>query len=293
MSTDPAGEPLPVIVIPCFDEERRLDVPQLAALTESGRVRLLFVDDGSRDGTPLILHELARSSGAVDVVDLPENVGKAEAVRRGLLEAIQRGSTIVGYYDADLSTPPQELLRLLDVLQEQPHVSFVMGARVALLGRAIERRAGRHYLGRIFATLASILLGLRVYDTQCGAKVFRVSPAVVEALSRPFRSSWAFDVELVGRLTRGTDVVEPLAASMFEEVPLREWHDVAGSKLTVGRMARALADLLFVALDLKLRNHSWGSSSGPKSGPVPSPSTPSRRGEGSSETESASTSDRN
>jgi glycosyltransferase involved in cell wall biosynthesis len=293
VNADPAGKLLPVIVIPCFDEERRLDVPQLAALTESGRVQLLFVDDGSKDGTLRILHQLAQSSGRVDVLDLPENVGKAEAVRRGLLEAIRRGSTIVGYYDADLSTPPCELLRLLDVLQEKPQVSFVMGARVALLGRTIERRASRHYLGRIFATLASILLGLRVYDTQCGAKVFRVSPTVVAALSRPFRSSWAFDVELVGRLIRGSDVAEPLAVSMFEEVPLREWHDVAGSKLTVTRMARAIADLLVVGLELNLRNHSRGSSSGHRTGPVPSPSPASRRGQGSSETESASTPNRN
>ncbi len=180
-------------------------------------------------------------------------MGKAEAVRLGLLQAVETGAATVGYYDADLATPPQELLRLLAVLDDRPEISFVMGARVALLGRTIDRSAFRHYLGRIFASFASIILRLRVYDTQCGAKVFRVTPAVVEAISRPFRSSWVFDVELIARLLRSSNSVDPMAPTAFEEVPLREWHDVGGSKLTVLRMARAMTDLFAVGVQLNLR----------------------------------------
>jgi glycosyltransferase involved in cell wall biosynthesis len=244
---------LPVVVIPCFDEEHRLDTVRLAELAESGRVRLLMVDDGSTDRTLSMLRALAESVSSVDVLDLPRNVGKAETVRLGLLQAVESGAPTVGYYDADLATPPHELLRLLDVLDDRPEISFVMGARVALLGRTIERSALRHYLGRIFATLASVILRLRVYDTQCGAKVFRVTPALVEAINRPFRSSWVFDVELIARLLQGSRSVDPVPASAFEEVPLREWHDVGGSKLTVPRMVRAMTDLLVVGAQLSLR----------------------------------------
>ena len=125
-----------------------------------------------------------------------------------------------------------------------------MAARVGLLGRTIERRAARHYLGRVFATFASLALRLRVYDTQCGAKLFRVTPGVVDALSRPFRSSWVFDVELIGRLLRTS--AAPLPETAFEEVPLLEWHDVSGSKLGALEMARAAADLAVVAAELRL-----------------------------------------
>src|SRR5204862_482251 len=85
-----------------------------------------------------------------------------------LARALDRGAEVVGYVDADLSTPVAEVARLLDEM-EQRGVAVVMGARVALLGTAIQRRALRHYLGRLFATAASIILGLPVYDTQCGA----------------------------------------------------------------------------------------------------------------------------
>jgi glycosyltransferase involved in cell wall biosynthesis len=244
---------LPVVVIPCFDEEHRLDVARLATLAESGRVRLLLVDDGSTDRTLSMLQALAESTSGVDVLDLPRNEGKAEAVRLGLLQAVETGAVTVGYYDADLATPPHELLRLLDVLEDRPEISFVMGARVALLGRTIERSALRHYLGRIFATFASVILRLRVYDTQCGAKVFRVTPALVEAINRPFHSSWVFDVELIARLLQGSSSVDPVPATAFEEVPLREWHDVGGSKLTVPRIVWAMTDLLVVGVGLSLR----------------------------------------
>src|SRR5439155_749418 len=89
------------------------------------------------------------------------------ATARLLDEALEGAATTIGYVDADLSTPVPEVLRLLAEM-ERRHAVVVMGARVALLGTAIARRAHRHYLGRLFATAASLVLGVRVYDTQCG-----------------------------------------------------------------------------------------------------------------------------
>jgi dolichyl-phosphate beta-glucosyltransferase len=241
---------LPLIVVPCFNEERRLDVQQFQSLAQSGRVRLLFVNDGSSDGTLDVLTGLTSFSPAVEVLDLPGNVGKAEAVRRGLLQGVDSGASVIGYYDADLATPPHELLRLITVLDDRPDVGFVMAARVALLGRTIERSTVRHYLGRVFASAASIVLRLRVYDTQCGAKVFRVTPAVVDSISRPFRSSWIFDVELIGRMLQ-SQAGDAMAPSSFEEVPLREWRDISGSKLGAAGMVRAFADLMIVGVEFR------------------------------------------
>ncbi len=234
-----------VVVVPCYNEALRLDAEGFRALAEHPGVSLLFVDDGSADDTLAVLERLrARWPGNVDVLALDKNGGKGEAVRRGLLAALASGADAVGYLDADLSTPAAEMLRLVERLATSD-ATAVLGARVGLLGTDIHRKASRHYLGRVFATFASLALDLRIYDTQCGAKVFRAGPALQRALAEPFASRWAFDVELLGRL-----INESGSSAGIVEVPLTAWRDVAGSKLGVKGMARAAIDLAQVATRL-------------------------------------------
>ena len=214
------------IVIPCFNEARRLPAEQVHALGQVPGVRLLLVDDGSTDGTSLVLERICRTMpGRARVLRLDRNQGKAEAVRLGLMQALDAGSDFVAYLDADFATPGDEMVRLLGLLQEG-RAQVALGSRVALLGARIERKASRHYLGRFFATFASIVLKLPVYDTQCGAKAFRASLALSRALEEPFHARWAFDVELIGRL-----LANGVASRDFVEVPLRRWMDVGGSRL--------------------------------------------------------------
>lgn len=239
--------PQTVIVIPCFNEQHRLDRSAVEALLESPAIELVFVDDGSTDGTGALLQAIAEAHPQrVEVVTLSANRGKAEAVRAGLRHALDHGASQVGYLDADFSTPPAEMLRLVDTLGSTS-VSVVLGSRVRLLGREVERRLVRHYLGRVFATVASASLGLAVYDTQCGAKVMRRSPALEQAVAVPFTSKWAFDVELLSRLLHPPEGVPGLEPSTFLEVPLKTWRDVKGSKLHAGHMLKAGLDLLRLA----------------------------------------------
>ena len=126
----------------------------------------------------------------------------------------------------------------------------MLGARWLHLGAEIERSALRHYGGRLFATLASLLLDLKVYDTQCGAKLFRVSEPLSQALEQSFSSTWAFDVELIGRLRRDFDQVQ------FMEVPLKRWTDVAGSKITFVEMIHATHSLLAIRQSFKKYHYS-------------------------------------
>ena len=233
------------LVLPAYNEERRLDTAGLRRLAVDPRVRLVFVDDGSTDGTLSMLREIEADVHDVAVVPMPRNGGKGEAVRTGMRHAIGSGAEVVGYYDIDLATPPSEILRLVDVMASRPDVNAVLGARVSLLGSSIERSPARHYAGRLFASLASLACGLRVYDTQCGAKLFRVTPTLEEALQEPFRSRWCFDVELLARLTHnGSNGA--VNRSSFLEVPLSAWSDVGGSKLTFLAMLRAPVELSLI-----------------------------------------------
>jgi glycosyltransferase involved in cell wall biosynthesis len=247
-----------ILVVPCFNEAARLEPAALLSLVDGPPPGpgLLLVDDGSRDDTRARLYALAaRAPDRVEVLALPENRGKGEAVRQGLRHALRTAGApgVVGYFDADLSTPISELRRLLQVMAQSPAAEVVMGARISLLGSDIERSAVRHYLGRIFATFASLILQTRVYDTQCGAKLFRRSPALDAALAEPFLSRWAFDVELLGRLLAGGAATPPINQKSFVEVPLHAWRDVPGSKLNPPAMAGALKELPQIHIDLKRR----------------------------------------
>jgi glycosyltransferase involved in cell wall biosynthesis len=244
-----SAAPSVVIVVPCYDEAGRLDPDGLTELSKRAGARLLLVDDGSTDTTAAVLASLAESDpDRFAVVLQSSNVGKGETVRLGMRRALRDGAAVVGYYDADLATPPAEMARLVATLHDRPDLDVVMGARVGLLGHAIQRSMIRHYLGRVFATASSIVLGLDVYDTQCGAKVFRAGPSLAAALAVPFESRWVFDVELLSRLHRGSGGVSGLPASAFLEVPLNEWHDVHGTKLGLRSAARAVADLVRIAV---------------------------------------------
>ena len=117
---------------------------------------------------------------------------------------------------------------------DDPEVLVAMGSRVSMLGRDIRRSAWRHYTGRVFATVASLALGLRVYDTQCGAKLFRNVPAVRQVFAKSFASSWAFDVEILARLLQHERAAGiPPVTQVVVEVPLKSWTDIAGSKIGV------------------------------------------------------------
>ncbi len=231
-----------VLVVPAYNEAARLDRGAFlawAAAAPDGD-SLLFVDDGSTDGTAEALAALAAAAPTrCRVMRLPRNCGKAEAVRRGLLAAAASvgAGGAVGYWDADLATPLEALAEFQAVLYAPGSaVEMVFGARVALLGRSIRRRLARHYLGRgahaaaarqqccatrphsrggsggvvrgsccalprtrgsaltpraaaVFATLAANVLGIPIYDTQCGAKLFLVTGAHALATNAP-HCSW-------------------------------------------------------------------------------------------------------
>lgn len=232
-----------IVIIPCFDEAARLPVDVFEDYARKhAETDFVLVNDGSRDATLSVLRELeARAPERFAVLDQQPNRGKAEAVRVGMNAAFERGARYAGYLDADLATPLSEIARLREVLDTRESVEMVFGSRVLMMGRHIRRSRLRHYLGRVFATVASETLGLPVYDTQCGAKLFRVTPTTRALFAEPFVGGWIFDVEIVARriaAARTGDV--PPVESVLYELPLDTWVDVAGSKVGPLDFLRAL-----------------------------------------------------
>jgi glycosyltransferase involved in cell wall biosynthesis len=252
--------PKTVVVIPCYEEEARLRDEEIDVFG-AHHISVLLVDDGSLDGTLAWLRRIeARASDQISVLPLAPNRGKAEAVRLGMIEALARGASQVAFADADMATPASEVVRLVHTLEASPDLAVVMGSRIARAGAQIERKASHHYFGRVFATLASLVLEQPFYDTQCGAKVFRASPALSDAVASPFSSRWAFDVELIGRLLTGP---APVPFEAFLELPLVAWHHVAGSKLSVMDKLRTTCELGKIARALAIRRAQAGQRRGP------------------------------
>jgi len=245
-----------VLVIPCYNEALRLPRGAFESFAETTPdVSFLFVDDGSRDDTRALLDTMASCRPAqFSVLPLEHNLGKGEAVRRGMLAAFDVAPCCAGYWDADLSAPLAALSEFIELLASRPDLDLVLGARVRLLGHAVVRSGMRRTLGRLFAELAAVTLGLPVYDTQCGAKLFRCTPDMRALFAEPFCSDWAFDVELLARMLRrecasgaleaapGVRAASAVAARLFE-LPLRDWREVQGTKLGPQHLALALRDL--------------------------------------------------
>jgi len=228
------------LIIPCYNEEKRLRLSEF--LSGLDFCSFLFVNDGSTDRTVNLIKRVLNER--ILLLDLENNVGKAEAVRLGMLYASQNpplnGSEWIGFWDADLATPLSEIEGFLSYASiHRGDVEAVWGSRVHRLGSSIRRNYRRHILGRVFATIAGSLLGIRSYDSQCGAKLFK-SALIPEAFSEPFLSKWLFDIELIMRLQRRNII----------EYPLRRWSDISQSKLNILSEA---ADILLDLIKIRIR----------------------------------------
>jgi dolichyl-phosphate beta-glucosyltransferase len=238
--------PRAIVVVPCFNEAKRLNMP---AIQEFGRhteaADLLFVDDGSRDETLELLEHLNQCNPRrFGFLHMAKNCGKAEAVRQGFLLALRSGADYVGFWDADLATPLLDIEPFCRVLDRRRDIELVVGTRMRLLGHKIERRALRYWLGRLFANTASLALGVRLFDTQCGAKLFRVTPGLEQFFERPFLTRWIFDVEILARMENvRRDTSRPRLRDSIYEFPLDAWRDVAGSAVKSGDFLRATVEL--------------------------------------------------
>ena len=230
-----------LVVVPCYNESQRLKQSEfLQYVQEHPDVAFLFANDGSRDNTLDMLQSLCQQHPQLHFLDLQPNGGKAEAVRRGMLHAAEAfEAEYIMFLDADLATPLFEIERFVEWADRGYEV--VMGLRLMRLGAQVRRKSMRHYLGRCFATCASLMLDLPVYDTQCGAKLFRAS-LVPTLFADTFITRWLFDVEILARYNQRYG--RNHAIESIYEYPLFQWIDVDGSRLKKSDFLTAPVELL-------------------------------------------------
>lgn len=230
-------EPRALVVIPAFNEGQRLPrlldgaVPELARRPD---LDVVVADDGSREEDARQMREavaraasaLGAGSGRLELVRHPQNRGKGAVLRaafRGQAEA--RTHDVVGFLDADGSTTFADFVRLVDLLRAHADsVDAYLGCRLKCLGVPVERNATRHAMGRVFATMVSHLFAIPVYDSQCGAKVFKASLLTQSLLELCDDDRWLFDTQLVISLW--------WQGARLRESPV-PWRETAGGKVSL------------------------------------------------------------
>ena len=195
------------IVIPCYNEEQRLPqtIEQIERYLEGkDDYELILVDDGSSDGTRMVMDTAAERNRFVRVEALPHNRGKGRALAEGVAAA--KGSEIL-VTDADLSTPIEELPKLQGELER--------GAGVAIASRAMKgsrvevaQPFYRVLMGKAFNLLVQAVLLPGIWDTQCGFKLFRADVAH-DAFAELTTDGFGYDPEVLYRAKRrGVKIAE-------------------------------------------------------------------------------------
>lgn len=213
------------IIVPAHNEEKRL--PKMLdsylpffSMAYGSDFEMLVVVNGSTDGTEGIVKKYAEKYRQLKCIVDPRQIGKGGAVMLGFAQA---GGTLIGFADADCSTPPeafQDLVARIDQAGAIIASRWLRGAQVSP-----RQSWSRRMASRLFNTMVRLLFGLHFSDTQCGAKLMK-REAVLQILPKLGITRWAFDVDLLFQLHR--------AGFQIIEVP-SIWRDVSGSRLQFGR----------------------------------------------------------
>ena len=213
------------IIIPCYNEEKRLNSSNVEYLMKHSEIDVYFANDGSKDNTVEVIKDIiSKYQEQCFLIDFKENSGKANTIYKAINQINEyKKYDFIGYFDADFSTPSDEIIRLIKELNNRK-CEFLIGSRILLLNSGIKRKYHRHIIGRIIITLINFKFKLGIYDTQCGSKLFSNS-IIPKAFNKPFYTSWLFDVEIFIRLQKQN------LLQYGVELPVYNWKDVDGSKL--------------------------------------------------------------
>ena len=240
------------IIVPCYNEAERLDTNKfIDYLSKNTHLHFIFIDDGSTDNTNLIIKQIIlKFNSLASLLKNETNKGKAESVRLGVIESYKMNPDFIGFLDADLAAPIEEIDNLLKIIKKDKTKEVVFASRIQLIGSEIKRNYFRHFFGRVFATVVNNILNLPVYDTQCGAKIFS-RKICDDIFYEQFISPWLFDVELFARLLNVYGMERTI--QMSYEHPVSKWVDIDGSKVKLIYFLKAPFELLKIVRHYKLR----------------------------------------
>ncbi|MGB6183331.1 MAG: dolichyl-phosphate beta-glucosyltransferase [Rhodococcus sp. (in: high G+C Gram-positive bacteria)] len=220
------------VVIPAYNEEWRI-LPTIGAIATHMSAReqpweLIVADDGSTDTTVSLVEDLRFAN--LTLLVAPQNAGKGNAVRRGMLAA--RGKVVL-FADADQSTPIEQFDRLAALIDEGFDV--VVGSRAAAGAAVSGKSLARRVLSKGLNIVVSRGFGVTVSDTQCGFKLF-TADAAKTLFTMQIVEGFSFDLEVL--------YLAHKLGYRAAEVPV-EWIDAPGSTVEAAKVSmQFLRDLM-------------------------------------------------
>ncbi len=234
------------MIVPCFNEEKRINLDYWNKLSVIPNVHWIFVNDGSSDGTKSLLNQISNSS----VINLERNYGKAEAIRKGISDSFDKNPAEMfqfGYLDADSAFDFEDIKNVIKISfsKESTYDSY-WGSRVALSGRNITRNNIRHILSRILITIFGYRMGNLPYDPQTGFKIFKFNNEQMAIFDKNFKTKWFVDLEILLRFKalNGKDM------KTWEE-PVNTWKDIEGSKIRGLEIFTVFRDLIKILIIIR------------------------------------------
>ena len=234
------------VVIPCYNEEERLLSNEfLKYIDQHTGYHLCFVNDGSKDRTLEVLHNLQKGrEDFITVYDCEKNGGKAEAVRLGMLHMAQKDDLdYIGFLDADLSTDLRDFDDLVKTI-ENSDFKIVSGSRISRMGANITKESARKVISMTINFIIRKILKMDFKDTQCGSKIFH-KDIIDIAFGKKFVTQWIFDVEIFKRMSIHFGLKK--AKTMLCEQPLKRWIHADGSKLSMKDSVKIVMQLAQIA----------------------------------------------
>ena len=239
------------VVIPCYNEEKRLLSKEFIDFTHSNLgYHLCFVNDGSTDNTLEVLKKLSKGrEDNISVYNCAKNGGKGEAVRQGVLHLAKDPQLdYIGYLDADLSTDFKDFDDLVKTI-ESSKFKIVSGSRMSRMGANITKESARKIISKTINLIIRNILGMSFNDTQCGAKIMD-REIVNEMFREKFITKWLFDVEIFMKMRKFYG--KEKAISYICEQPLKRWIHADGSKLSMKDSIKIVGQLAQIAYHYNL-----------------------------------------
>jgi dolichyl-phosphate beta-glucosyltransferase len=210
------------VIIAAYNEEKRI-TPSLFRIkdymnSQGFDYEIIVVDDGSRDRTSKIVKDVIPDIPHLSVIRYDVNRGKGYALKTGVLAS--KGDVIL-LSDADLSTPIEELSKLLPLINENL-CEVAIGSRALVLSEIIKKQPWwRQNMGKIFNKIVKFIVLDGFEDTQCGFKLF--SGDIARTLFGESQTErFAYDVEILARAKK--------KGYRIQEVPIR-WINSPESKV--------------------------------------------------------------